>query len=139
MHNPLDKYVGRPYSHLEYNCWTFVCDVYKNELGIDLVDYTPNGKSEFEKAFSENTEREANENWEQINRPCDFSLILMKRSKGYLGCHVGIWFKGMLYHCHGTNFSGQVMANEYGTMHQDYKIIECYKHVDYKIPRESSI
>lgn len=134
----MDNYVGLPYDHLEFNCWTFVTKVYKEQLGINIQDFTPTkGKRDFTKTVEENFSTETSETWQEVNMPFNYCLVMMKSLKGFHGCHFGVWYNNHLYHCHGERYVGQVWKWEPSLVMSEYKYVSFYKHAEHKILLES--
>lgn len=81
------------------DCWGLVRLIYKNELGIDLPDYSDSYESTNDREMLANiVESESKNNWHSVNDPKEFDVIILNM-RG-VPMHVGIVTKlNHMIHC----------------------------------------
>lgn len=96
---PLNHYLlnvhrpnGREYPHLD--CWGLVVYWYKNELGIELNEYTDLSQ----KNMSEGEAKEK-EHFKEVRAPSEGTVCAFYDGRGIL-YHVGVYTHGKLLHTH---------------------------------------
>lgn len=104
-----NKYIGTPFKEKGrdqngVDCWGLLRIVYKNELGIDLPDYLECYESTNDKeVLSSLISREKDQKWEPIDKPTEFSALVLKMDG--VPFHVGVYtHDGKFIHCaRGSN------------------------------------
>lgn len=116
----IDKYIDRIYS--EPPCWELVCDVYVNELGINLTSYTSESSSPRLVAAAFRLALHKQEHGLiKVLTPEDYSVVLMGRTSKLGLHHCGIYYKGKVLH-----------ALPNGNVYQDlYSLKDTYKLLEY--------
>lgn len=89
-------YIGEPYIKGVHDCWGFARRVWREQFGLDVpvVDYDPDHKMSWARAFTQAEERR---HWAQVDQPQDGDGALM--GHGRHPFHVGVWVDGGVLHC----------------------------------------
>ena len=108
--HPYGEYVGRPWINGQYDCWTLVRDVYRDQLGIELPNIVVDCDNlrQVIRAFEDDINLSP---WQPIEQPDHLCLVFF--TPGHeRATHCGVWLDiadGRFLHC--TRTSGSVCEN----------------------------
>lgn len=89
------KWIGRPFGAERFNCWTLVCEVYADQLGITLPPYGEISARDLSRVARE-MGRGKDDGWLPVERPREFDVALMRSGRGgRLVVHVGVMIDGL--------------------------------------------
>lgn len=88
----VEKYLFKTFTR-EYNCFSFVRDVWQELTGIDLGDQTP--KEHTVNSYNERALKVANTlvKLDSLRDPC---IVLLQRAR--MEPHVGVYYRGKVLH-----------------------------------------
>lgn len=94
----VDDYLGREYNIKTYNCWHFVCDVWRDHTGLDLSEFAvrPENRKALMNAGLELAKSDCHgrlKRQPELQDPC---LVYFSRP-GVLS-HMGVYVRGRLLH-----------------------------------------
>jgi hypothetical protein len=114
------NYLGREYIPRVYDCWVLVCDVYREQYGLDLaaIQIDADNLRDVIRTFKTTDEFS---NWDEVKEPIEGDVVLLKQSRHPI--HVGVWINcdgGGLLHCVKGN--GVVFQSRNGLRDSGWKI-----------------
>jgi hypothetical protein len=89
----VDSYLGRQYDQSKYNCWHFVCDVWKDLTNVELV---PDNMSPWQLDHLHGLVVKRAQQLQRLpsaESPC---LVLMLRKR--IAPHIGVFHNGRVLH-----------------------------------------
>ena len=126
----ITNFFGQQWHPTEYNCWSFVADVYDRILALSLIISEPIDAGNKLGVAREIRIAASCGDWIEMEIPDEFDVVLMGRST--TGTHVGVWTNadgGRIVHCE----EGQGVGSMTLKRAQDlgYKLIKFYRYADY--------
>lgn len=94
----VDDYLGREYNIKTYNCWHFVCDVWRDHTGVDLSEFAvrPDNRKELMTAGLSLASTDCKGKLLRLPTIDDPCIVYFARP-GILS-HVGVYVRGRLLH-----------------------------------------
>ena len=119
----INSYLGKVYSYPP--CWEMVTDVYINELGLRLLNYNPSNFStrSIAEAFRLALHKREH-NFQSVNIPEDFDLVLLGASNKLGLHHCGIYYKGRVLHSIDSGNLFEALS----TVKDKYPLIEFWRY-----------
>lgn len=115
----VDDYLNRQYSFPP--CWQLVTDVYSQELGLTVNDFsTVNSSIRAIASAFRIALHKAEHGFTRAAEPVDFAVVLMSRMVGRTPTHCGIYYGGSVLHATPDGVIYQDMA----TLGDTFKRIE---------------
>jgi cell wall-associated NlpC family hydrolase len=90
------RYIGLPFGDGpgEVNCWTLVCQIYANELGVDLPRYGEISSRDLMR-IARAMDQGKDDGWRVVSPPRAFDVALMRGPEGGTRIvHVGVMIDG---------------------------------------------
>lgn len=112
------KYIGKPYSFRNYNCWTHACAV-RADNGIKTAPFNP---KDLRGAFELITEKM--KGWDhglwEVESPKNYDIVIVTKStSGRQIHHCGVFYDNKITHCCRTR--KQVVLDSYEKFIKDYQ------------------
>ena len=93
----INRYVGRPWSPVGFDCWEFVRAVYADAFQVYLPQLPGVDAADPHAAAQAASDLRAGGDWLPVLVPKDGDCVTMgQRSRPH---HVGIWISGRIAHC----------------------------------------
>lgn len=117
----IERYIAK---HYEWPpCWQLVADVYVNELGLSLDDYTPKTDSMRDVANAFRLALHNNKHgFTKQDKPMDYFVVLLGKFKKVTHC--GLYYNGGVLH----SLRNMVIWQPLAQIADDYGLIEYYSH-----------
>ena len=108
------------------NCWLFVRDVYKEQLGVELPQFASIMMGDIPNIVRTMEIESKNKMWKKVEDPSEFAVVAMSKSQ-YIH-HVGLWTEedgGKVLHSYEKN---PVVANDILQLRRvGFKRVEFYE------------
>jgi len=94
----IDAYLAKIYP--KPPCWHLVADIYRKELGISVIDFTPETDNPLAVANAFRIAlHEGRHGFAKVERADNFAVVLLGRSKP---THCGVWYDDGVIHAMGN-------------------------------------
>ena len=115
-------YVGLPFGEGkgEVTCWSLICCVYRDQLGIDLPGYGEISARDLVRVARRMGAEHLAEPWLPVNDPRAHDVVLMRSPRGGSAIvHVGVMVNGAgVLHVEEATASVVVPLNHFGIRHR---------------------
>lgn len=114
------KYLARTYE--EPRCWNLVADVFEEEFGVDPghVRTVTESMRLASRTYGVRLFKDR-EGFEQVEKPQDFAIVLMRTNERTPRLHCGVYYDGSVLHAAPY---GGVLFQDLGTLRSVYPLME---------------
>lgn len=116
----ISKYLSRVYRRPP--CWALVADIYQQELGFDLSDYTPSTEHPIAVADAFRLALHGGKHgFTKESSPSNYDVVLLGRKRP---THCGIWYDGGVLHALDNAITHQPIAQ----IRDAYQFVEFWRY-----------